>query len=398
MLVVLSLLRNDAARARNVMVRFFTPGTQTELGKILIPSTLAGVHLADDTTNVITSTNTVGCHVANDTTNIVTSAAPTTDAATYTLLNEIKADYNAHRVSTAFHAVADTVNAVTIADATTDATASALANDLKSKFNAHRTQVNVHVIATWAADDATNVVTTADSTEIVSASALATELKADYNAHRTQTVANQGSVNTLLNELKTDYEAHRVSTTFHSAADTVNAVTSANATDLATSKTLAAELRVDFTAHRTQAGVHPYHDYMNVTDASSTTTLANVITLANELKADYNLHRTSKIIYGVVEGISPGTYDVGFKTEDSTSVLLASKVFAAGSTLTADGGIIYIGELTGNDEIDNSDALIALATFGAIGGAQGYAGDWLAPSQTDIGTWAVIDTARRRSY
>ena len=148
----------------NVIVRFFTPNTQTEVMKACSPTANVGIHLANDTTNVVTSANA-------------------TDQATLnTLLNEIKADYNAHRVSTTFHSVADNTNAVTSADATDLATSLTLANEIKADYNAHRTQATIHPY-----NDYNNEVTSADSTDLATAETLANEIKADYNAHLTAT-------------------------------------------------------------------------------------------------------------------------------------------------------------------------------------------------------------------
>jgi len=149
---------------KNIVVRFFTPNTQTEVMKACSPTAIVHIHLVDDTTNVVSSANA-------------------TDQATLnTLLNEIKADYNAHRVSTTFHSNADNTNAVTSADATDLATSITLANEIKADYNAHRTQANVHPY-----NDYKNEVTSADATDLATAETLANEIKADYNAHRTAT-------------------------------------------------------------------------------------------------------------------------------------------------------------------------------------------------------------------
>ena len=146
----------------NIVVRFFTPDTQTEVHKSAAPINQVHIHLTDDTTNVVSSANA-------------------TDQATLnTLLNEIKADYNAHRVSTTFHSNADNTNAVTSADATDLATSITLANEIKADYNAHRTQANVHPYT-----DYYNAVTSANATDLATAETLANEIKSDYNAHLT---------------------------------------------------------------------------------------------------------------------------------------------------------------------------------------------------------------------
>lgn len=118
-----------------------------------------------------------------------------------TLVNDLKTQYEAHRVLTAgsVHGAADTTNVVGSPDATSLATAITLANEIKTDYEAHRilTAGSVH-----GAADNTNAVTAADSTDL-------------------------DSLITLVNDLRTQYEAHRVYTVggVHGAADTTNVVT-----------------------------------------------------------------------------------------------------------------------------------------------------------------------------
>lgn len=121
-----------------------------------------------------------------------------------TLLNEMKDDYDAHRVLIAGgeHGAADNTNSIAAADATDTASRVALANDLRAKYNAHRilTAGGVH-----GAADNTNAITAPVATDDSSALILALDLKAKYNAHRILTA---GSV--------------------HGAADNTNGVSSAD--------------------------------------------------------------------------------------------------------------------------------------------------------------------------
>lgn len=110
------------------------------------------------------------------------TAANATDLATsLTLVNQIKAVYEFHRVDLLAHTASDTTNAIAAPLATDLATAQTLANELKTDYNAHRTQAGVH-----DNNDATNTITSANATD-------------------------QGTLNTLLNELKTDINAHMAS-------------------------------------------------------------------------------------------------------------------------------------------------------------------------------------------
>ena len=105
---------------------------------------------------------TIHNHKIDDTTNTITSTNATDQATLNTLLNEIKADYNAHRVSTTFHDSADTINVISSSNATDLTTSITLANEIKTDYNAHRSQSGVHPY-----DDSENAVTAADATNLV---------------------------------------------------------------------------------------------------------------------------------------------------------------------------------------------------------------------------------------
>ncbi len=135
--------------------------------------TAGPTHGAADATNVITAVDvgTAGIHLVDDVTNVVTSANATTFATLKTLSNELRTDYEAHRVDTDSHGAADATNTV-----------SAVAVGA----------AGIHQI-----DDTTNVVTSPDATT-------------------------RATLSTLVNEIRADYEAHRVDTTSHEAADATN--------------------------------------------------------------------------------------------------------------------------------------------------------------------------------
>lgn len=117
------------------------------------------------------------------------------------LANELKTDYEAHRVVTpAVHNSADTTNVISAAAATTIATLVLLANDLKAKYNAHCADATAHNSA-----DTTNVVATADADSTDDDGGL------------------KGAV-TLLNAIRTAYEAHRVNVVAHDGADATNVI------------------------------------------------------------------------------------------------------------------------------------------------------------------------------
>jgi hypothetical protein len=102
-----------------------------------------------------------------------------TDLATsLTLINEILAVYEFHRVDDLAHKAADTSNPIAAPRATDLTTAQTLANELKADFNLHRAQAGVHF-----QNDGGNAITSADATDQSSLNTLANELKTDINAH-----------------------------------------------------------------------------------------------------------------------------------------------------------------------------------------------------------------------
>lgn len=216
-------------------------------------------HLADDTS-----------HSAADSTNVVTEAGVPIEI--YTLLNELKVDYEAHRVLTAgsVHAGADSTNTVTAANADTKAKAILLANDLRTQFIANYANVTSHHGA-------------ADTTNPPTSDAL------DTDATWTEIAA-------MADELRTSYEAHRQLTagSVHGAADSTNTVTAAAIGTVSTALYAGLnELKSDFNAHIAESGTSHLHADISMkelnADASST---ATALTLVNSLKDNYTDHIT----------------------------------------------------------------------------------------------------------
>ena len=125
---------------------------------------------------------TVHNHKVDDTTNTIISNNATNQTTVNTLLNEIKNDYNAHRVSTTFHDIADSTNDVSSADASDLGTSMTLANEIKSNYNDHRSQSGVH-----QHDDSENIVTAADAVDLATCITLTNEIKTNYNEHLVST-------------------------------------------------------------------------------------------------------------------------------------------------------------------------------------------------------------------
>lgn len=236
------------------------------------------------------------------------SVASAADVTQYTadlvsLVNELKSDYNLHRVSTVYHTAADGTNVVASANATDLATAITLVNEMRADYNAHLSQSGVHQLA-----DASNSVSSPVATTLQAAVTLAHELQDKYNAHLAQlgvhghddtsnavsaTAAIDLSTSiALVNEIKADYNLHRVASGSHVADDTVNVVSSVDASDLATAITLANEIKGDYNAHLAQSGVHVTNDTSNAVTTANASDQTTLNALVNALKAAYNLHRT----------------------------------------------------------------------------------------------------------
>ena len=108
--------------------------------------------------------------------------ATTTQAnAIVTLVNELRAKYELHRLDAGdglAHLASDTTNAIAAPVATDLATAITLGNELKADYNAHRSQSGVH-----HNNDAGNAVSSTNASDQSSLNTLLNEMKGDLNAH-----------------------------------------------------------------------------------------------------------------------------------------------------------------------------------------------------------------------
>jgi len=100
-----------------------------------------------------------GVHIVADTANEVTSPIFSWSilSVLITIVNEFKADFNAHISSDLVHANMDTVNRITMADATNATTAYNLVNEVQRKYINHLHQAGVHLY-----DDSINTMTFRD--------------------------------------------------------------------------------------------------------------------------------------------------------------------------------------------------------------------------------------------
>lgn len=82
-------------------------------------------------------------HKAADTAAIAATNPAITEANSYALANELKADYNTHIASTAYHVAAD-AGACTLPAANDEAKLVALVNNLRTLFSTHYASIAVH--------------------------------------------------------------------------------------------------------------------------------------------------------------------------------------------------------------------------------------------------------------
>ncbi len=129
-----------------------------------------------------------------------------------------------------------------------------------------------------------------------------TEITSTSNGHKNPTItrvtitsANATDLATsltLLTELKADLNIHFADTIAHNTAVSPQVAT-ASATDLATGITLANALKAQYGTHRTASNVHFTNDATNTVAAADATDQATLNTLINELKTDFNAHFAS---------------------------------------------------------------------------------------------------------
>jgi hypothetical protein len=298
--------------------------------------------------------------------------ASSTDSSAYlssliVLANELKTDYEAHRVSVVFHSSADSTNIVSSSNATDLATLIVLLNELKTDYNAHRTQSSVHQV-----NDSVNVVAASNATDLLSAGLLAIELKQKYGWHLSQSgvhgfsdttnvtsspnATDLSSSITLANELKTDYNAHRTQSGSHLSTDPTS-VTATNASDLPTVLALANQLKTVLNTH-IAGSWHTTPDTTNVISSPNATDQATANTLLNELKAKFNAHRTQ----------SQGGVPV-HSTSDTTNTVSSSPadLIARVGLGSQSGKIILTSRL--NDETSG----VAVRTTGTSNDMLGFA-------------------------
>ena len=199
-----------------------------------------------------------GLHQNNDTVNTVISPPASNLGNTRTLLNEIKTKFNLHNASQAFHVHSDIVNEIVSSNAIDLVSLQNLVNELKQDFNDHRILTGVHII-----NDLINIVISPDAFDLPSSIA-------------------------SVNAIRTNYESHRINVAFHVVADFQNNIVSPLAFDLGSAQTLANELKTKFNSH--QRPVHRIID-PNLVTAASAIDLNSCLALALNIQELFNAHQ-----------------------------------------------------------------------------------------------------------
>ncbi len=160
----------------------------------------------------------------------------------YALLNDQKAKFNLHRVQTGVHLTDDTTNVVT-GDTTTYTNALALANDIKAKINAHVVDTDFHNVAdadgVITAPDATGVSPAGFESLVTLAQAIAHSTNdGAYNEHRTRQVDGihvHGTNDTIHDIIATSTLIARVGVNDYAGQLVLTSLTNENTSEVAVS-------------------------------------------------------------------------------------------------------------------------------------------------------------------
>lgn len=91
----------------------------------------------------------------------------------------------------------------------------------------------------------------------------------------------------------------------HIAADATNTISAPVATDQDTLNTLLNEIKGDYNAHRVLTASHPTADATNVVSSANASDEATSVTLVNEIKADLNAHFAAAMGSQAIVLVSP---------------------------------------------------------------------------------------------
>jgi hypothetical protein len=115
------------------------------------------------------------------------------------------------------------------------------------------------------------------------------------NTARAITTANASDLATciaLANAEKVELNLHFPSNGVEGVHATASAqeITTSDASDLSTAINLSTELKANYNSHLTEGSVHLVNDTTNSVTSADATDLSSLITLLNEIKGDYNAH------------------------------------------------------------------------------------------------------------
>ena len=126
----------------------------------------------------------------------------------------------------------------------------------------------------------------------------------DANFEIVDETATTANVVALANAFKTAFNKHLTHQDFriespyltHLNNDTVNAIVSSDATNVATSITLLNEIRIKYLGHASNTGgdFHINSDQWNITSSPASNSLSDAVVLANELRTKYEAHRLER--------------------------------------------------------------------------------------------------------
>ena len=227
-------------------------------------------------------------HAVEDSTNGVTASAITTKASAVTLLNQLKAKFNLHCAEAEAHGKTVVKAAIKL-----------LADELKGDYNAHRVLVGTQ----HAVEDSVNEVTAATMTTKASAVTLLNQIKAKFNLHCAEAETHgktvvKAAIKALSDDLYNMYEAHRVLTLGgeHGAADNTNGLSASKMTTKASAVTLLNNIKAKFNAHiiLVAAATHVGADITNTVtlgDLNGSSTWADIAAMADHIRTKYEGHR-----------------------------------------------------------------------------------------------------------
>ncbi len=241
----------------------------------------------------------------DDHANPTSLTTPVTEIINAVFLDVVPA-FNAHLTSPGVHPVNDPGDVVILPGIFNLANAIATMNQVRTNYESHRIAAGVHTIP-----DTLFAITAPPATDILSLSALVVNFHQVFLQHVQRvwphfvidtinleplTASDLPSLITLCNDLQSFYNSHLSEPGIHAHPDSVNIANAPPSFDLATSLALLVDLGPKFNAHiinidrPNAAGVHKGIDRFNNNPDSLPIDLATGISFANDLANHYNGH------------------------------------------------------------------------------------------------------------